>query len=306
MKKLFKLTLALIASLILFQPVTTQAQSTKEITVTTTFLVDIVKTLAGDEVDVELIIPAGGDPHLYTASPQDLGKITNAELVFFHGLHFEAQLADVLESLDYAYSVSAEFNPDDLIATSEDSEEYDPHYWFDHQLYRQSVDEVARVLTENYPDLEATIEENHQAYNLALDDLEVQVQELVEQLDPEQRILITPHDAFTYFARQHGFEVHAPQGISTESEVSNEAISRTVNYIVEKEVSAIFLDTTSNPQGLEKLAEGVEQSGWSVNLISGEDQELFSDSLAAEGHHGDNYIDMYIHNVELIVNNLAE
>lgn len=303
MKKLLNASLVSLLALS-FQATGISAQEEGTVTVTTTFLADIVEEIAGDTVSIETIVPAGGDPHLYTASASDLGKITEADAVLYHGLHFEAQMADVLEGLEQAFAVTENFNEDDLIYVSEDSDEVDPHYWFDHELYRQSVTEAEAILSEAFPEHKDLYNENTQAYLAELDELEAFVSEKVAELPEEDRILVTPHDAFTYFAREHDFTVYSPQGISTESEVSNEAIATTVDYIVQNEVPAIFLDTTSNPQAMEKLQEGVEEQGGSVRIVGGEGQELYSDSLAAKGQENDNYIDMYKHNVTLIVDNL--
>ena len=96
----------------------------------------------------------------------------------------------------------------------------------------------------------------------------------------------------------------APQGISTDSEVANSEIEKTANFIVEKKVKAIFAESTTNPQRMEKLREVVKSKGFDVTVVQGEDKELFSDSLAPQGSKGDTFIDMYKHNVDLIVDNL--
>lgn len=277
-----------------------------KITVTTTFLTDIVNRLAPDTFEVVSIVPAGGDPHIYTASAQDLMNITEADLILFHGLHFEAQMAEVLESLDHAYSVTSTFNPDDLITVSEGSNEVDPHYWFDIDLYKRSVEQAQAVIAEAFPEYAQIINQNTQDYLNELDELDQWIGSEINQLDVDDRILVTPHDAFAYFAKRYDFTVYAPQGISTESEVSNDAIIQTVNFIVENNVPAIFLDTTSNPQAMEKLQEGVKQKGHQVQVIGGKNAELYSDSLGAQGHANDNYIEMYRHNVSTIVNNLIQ
>lgn len=309
MKKFSKLILSILTvSLLLFPSGLRLANAQEElpkVTVTTTFLADIVERLAPDTFEVVSIVPAGGDPHIYTASASDLSHITEAELVLFHGLHFEAQMASVLETLPNSQAVTADFDESDLIYVSEDSQEVDPHYWFNLNLYKQSVETTKNILAETFPEKADLVNANSEAYLKELDELSEWVDQEIEKLPVEERILVTPHDAFTYFAQTHNFTVYAPQGISTESEVSNEAIVNTVNFIVENDVPAIFLDTTSNPQAMEKLREGVEQQNAQVSIIGGEGQELYSDSLAAVGQPNDNYIDMYRHNVSLIVDNLV-
>ena len=105
----------------------------KKVTVTTSFLYDMVNQLAGDMVDKELIIPAGEDPHLYVAKPEDLKKIAEADLLLFHGLHFEGKMQEVLEKKGYA--VASTFPEDKIGKMEEDGAVIvDPHFWFDIDL----------------------------------------------------------------------------------------------------------------------------------------------------------------------------
>ena len=110
--------------------------------------------------------------------------------------------------------------------------------------------------------------------------------------------------AFNYFSQRYGIEVVAPQGISTQSEASNADISAIASFIVENQVPAIFAESTTDPARMQRIQEAVNADGGEVTVVSGEGQELFSDSLASEGQEGDTYIDMFKHNVNLIVSNL--
>lgn len=306
--RLTRIALTLFSSflLILFSSTTGSAQSAApplKVTVTTSFLADMVQQITDGTVDVTLLIPAGSDPHTYSPQARDLAAILEADLIIYQGLRFEAQIAEILE--DYGHSVTRNFDPADLIKVSDNSEEVDPHYWFNLDLYQQSVREAQAILTEAAPELTEVFAANTEAYLKELDELRVWTSDQLDSLSVKARILVTPHDAFSYFAQQNGFVVYAPQGISTESEVSNEQLVKTVEFIVDHQVPAIFLDTTSNPQAMQKLQEGVNKQGAVVEMVSGENQELFSDSLAPQGQAYDTFIAMYRHNVSLIVNHLT-
>ncbi|MGO4927344.1 metal ABC transporter solute-binding protein, Zn/Mn family [Fundicoccus sp. Sow4_F4] len=285
-------------------PIKAQEESLLKVTVTTSFLEDIVRRIAEDTVDISLIIPAGGDPHLYNASARDLPKILEADLLLYHGLNFEAQMATALE--DYGFSVTDNFPKEQLIFVAEDSNEIDPHYWFNLDLYKQSVIAARDHLMNTFPEHADLYTRNTAEYISELDALGEWIDEQIALLAVDERILVTPHDAFEYFAQMNNFTVYAPQGISTEAEVSNEAIIQTVEFIIEHQIPAIFLDTTSNPQAMEKLQEGVSQLGGEVIVVGSEGNTLYSDSLAASGQANDNYIDMYKHNVSLIVKHLTK
>ncbi|UUX34490.1 metal ABC transporter solute-binding protein, Zn/Mn family [Fundicoccus culcitae] len=280
-----------------------RAEEKPTVTVSTSFIEDIVQKITDDSVNIELIIPRGSDPHLYSPLASDLDNILNADLILYQGLHLEAQMAEVLA--DYGYAVTQNFNPDDLISVN-DGSEVDPHYWFDLNLYKQSVEEITNLLIETYPNQSELYQNNSNQYLAELDELQLWVEDKLEELPVENRILVTPHDAYAYFARNYAFQVYAPQGISTESEVSNEQIIQTVDFVVNHQVPAIFLDTTSNPQAMTKLQEGIAQKGHEVKIVGGEGQELYSDSLAPSGQENDTFIKMYQHNVNLIVENLTK
>ena len=134
LKKIIASLLAVMSCCVLFacQSTTTQKKSSEKptVTVTTSFLYDMVYQLAGDDVKRELIIPAGEDPHLYVAKSSDLNKLKNADLVLYHGLHFEGKMVDALEQTGVA--VTKNFPKDKINTMEEDGKKIvDPHFWFD-------------------------------------------------------------------------------------------------------------------------------------------------------------------------------
>lgn len=281
-----------------------KSHNTKNIVVTTSFLYDIVEKIAGDTVNVELIIPAGEDPHLYIAKPEDLKKLQSADLVLYHGLHFEGKMVEVLDKL--GISVSKQFPKDKIGSMEEDGQVIiDPHFWFDISLYKMAVEETKKALSNLNPKDTDLYEKNTEKYLSELTQLDNYIIENIQKIPEGQRYLITPHDAFNYFSKSYGITVKAPQGVSTSSEVSNADIQETIDFIVEHKIKAVFAESTTDPARMEKLREGVVAKGFDVKIVKGHGNELFSDSLAPKGQEGDNYIDMYKHNVDLIVSNLS-
>ena len=222
----------------------------KNVVVTTSFLQDMVEQLAGDTVNVELIIPAGEDPHLYVAKPEDYTKLSSADLTLYHGLHFEGKMVDALEAGGVA--VSKDF-PKDRIGTMDEGGEIitDPHFWFDIDLYKMAVEAAATSLENLNPEYKDKYEENKAKYLDELTQLDKYVRENISSIPKESRYLITPHDAFNYFSRAYDIEVKAPQGDSTESEVANQDIQETIDFIVEHKIKAIFAESTTDPARME-------------------------------------------------------
>lgn len=288
------------------------AESTAEsgklkVTVTTTFLQDMTEQLAGDYTDIALVIPAGEDPHSYEAKPEDREKFKNAELVLYHGLHFEGHMTELLEAVN-GHAVTASFTQDDILSADSSmglaANAADPHFWFDVKLYEKACDEAAKALIEKIPAHEKEIRANLDAYRTKLEALDAEIRSTLAEIPEESRILVTPHDAFHYFSRRYGIEVKAPQGVSTDAELSTNDMAETADFIVAHKIKAIFAESTTDPARMKKLQESCAARGFAVEVVSGGNEELYSDSLAQKGEDGDTYITMVEHNVKLIAAHL--
>ncbi len=275
----------------------------KVVAATTTFVRDIVVNLAGDKVEVKLVIPAGEDPHTYEAKPEDMKTISSADLVLYHGLHFEGKMIEALQQL--GSELARDFKEEELGRMDQDGEIIiDPHFWFDLSLYKRAVLAAKEDLIKLLPEEKDYIENNAKNYLKELDELDKYVESKISEIPKESRYLITPHDAFSYFSRAYDIGVKAPQGVSTDSEVAIADMTETVDFIVENKIKAIFAESTTDPARMRKLQEEVRSKGFDVIVVEGEGNELYSDSLAPVGQDGDTFIDMYKHNVDLMNKNL--
>lgn len=275
----------------------------KTVTTTTSFLYDMVNILVGDKVEKQLVIPYGEDPHTYVATPEDLNKLKNADLVLYHGLHFEGKIVEALEK--YGVAVAKDFPTNEILTMDEEdgSKVQDPHFWFDLNLYKKALNAAKDQLVKLLPEDKDSIEKNYKDYLGKLDELDKYIKDKLAQIPSESRYLVTPHDAFQYFSRSYKIQVMAPQGVSTDSEVSNSEIEKTAEFIASHKIKAIFAESTTNPERMKKLQEVVKSKGFEVKVVSGEGKELYSDSLAPEGK-ANTFTEMYKHNIDLIVDNL--
>ncbi|WP_020006720.1 metal ABC transporter solute-binding protein, Zn/Mn family [Salinicoccus albus] len=279
------------------------SENDNNVAVSTTFLHDMVRVIDDgvDAFDTELIIPAGEDPHVYQPTSSDLETISESDILLYQGLNFEGRMADALSD---GTAVGENFEDEQL--ETEEGGETDPHFWFNIDMYKTAMTIVKNELSNAAPEHEEAFQTNLDDYFEALDELDQYVTDRIEEIPEESRILITPHDAFGYLSEANDLEVHAPQGISTESEVSNSVINETADIIIENNISAIFVETTTNPDQMRRLEEIVNSRGQEVEVVSGEDEALYSDSLGEAGEAGETYIGMYEHNIDTIVNHLAE
>jgi manganese/zinc/iron transport system substrate-binding protein len=266
---------------------------------TTSQIGDIVQQLIGDAVAHSTLIRTGLDPHTYKATQSDLQRFNDARLILYNGLNLEASLVRVLTQMPASIRVTTiadAFDSSELL-TSADGNEPDPHIWFDIALWRKAVAFVATVLQETDPSFASIIAQRLPAYDATLAALHDELVTQIAQIAPEQRVLVTAHDAFNYFGRSYGFEVLGIQGVSTASEAGIQNMSQLADVIVARNVPAIFVESTVSPRTIEALQAAVGARGGSVKLGG----ELYSDSLGDINTPAATYTGMMRHNVQTIV-----
>jgi manganese/zinc/iron transport system substrate-binding protein len=277
-----------------------------QVVATTTIVGDLVRTIGGEDVRVEALMGPGVDPHLYKASAGDVRRMSSAEAIFYSGLHLEGKMSDVLEGMNergVRTVAVAECIPEDrLISLEGYSGLHDPHVWFDVALWAQSVECVVAALTELNPAGADAYNENASRYLEELAQLDLWVRQRADELPPEQRVLVTAHDAFAYFGRAYGFEVRGLLGVSTASETGTSDVQRLAEFIVEREIPAVFVETSVPPRFVEALQEAVAARGFDVKIGG----SLFSDSLGSPGTPEGSYGGTVRANVDTIVDGLRD
>jgi manganese/zinc/iron transport system substrate-binding protein len=276
-----------------------------KVVATTNIVADLVRTVGGPRVEVEALMGPGIDPHLYKASAGDVRRMSSAEAIFYSGLHLEGKMSEVLERMGVrgARTVAvAECVPEeDLIESADFSGLHDPHVWFDVALWSQAADCVAETLGDIDPGNRAEYHGRAAASAEKLEALDGWVRERVEALAPEQRVLVTAHDAFGYFGRAYGFEVRGLLGVSTASEAGTSDIQELAEFIVERQIPAVFVETSVPPRYVQALQEAVRARGFWVEIGG----SLYSDSLGDKGTPTGTYDGTVRANVETIVTSLA-
>lgn len=270
---------------------------------TTTMLADLARVIGGDLVNAEALMGPGIDPHLYNASAGDVSKMTDADLVVYNGLHLEGKMGEIFENLkggEKAIVEIVEGIDESELVTDEATGAHDPHIWFDVELWNKMSVNLYNGLVELDPDNEAIYTENYNAYKEELNELDAYIITKIEEVAADKRILVTAHDAFSYFGKAYGFEVLGLQGISTTSEAGTADVTELATFIVDNQIKAIFVESSVPKKNVEALQEAVAAQGFDV-LIGG---ELYSDSLGTPGTEAETFIGTVTDNVNTIVNAL--
>ena len=273
------------------------------IVTTTGMLYDAVINIGGEHITAESIMGPGVDPHLYKATQGDLTKLNNADLIVYNGLFLEGKMSEILKKLGRQKPVIAasESLPKELLKSAIDYKDaYDPHIWFDITRWKYAVKAIHNALVKTDPEHEESYNMNANTYLDKLDSLNTFVNEKLSEIPPDQRILVTAHDAFVYFGDAYNIRVEALQGISTVADFGLKDIADLIDLIMENEIKAIFVETSVSSKSIDAVITGCQEKGHQV-VVGG---YLYSDAMGEPGTKEGTYIGMFESNVNTIVDAL--
>jgi manganese/zinc/iron transport system substrate-binding protein len=276
-------------------------------TVATTvgMVTDIVKQVAGEKGTVTGIVGEGVDPHLYKPTRSDVAALMGADVVFYSGLMLEGKMTDTLVRIARdgkpVFAVTELIDESYLLTPEGFQGHHDPHVWMDVSGWMKCVEAVAMSLSTYDPANAAYYQANAERYLSELGRLHDYAKRAIGSIPEKQRVLITAHDAFNYFGRAYGIEVKGIQGISTESEAGLQDLNRLVQEIVDKDIRAVFVETSVSDKNVRALTDGARARGKDVRIGG----SLYSDAMGGPGTYEGTYVGMIDHNVTTIARALG-
>ncbi len=292
--------LLLVTALSLLTMPTTQAQTPINVVTTVGMITDMVEQIGGDRVQVTGLMGAGVDPHLYRPTARNIQTLQNADIIFRNGGNLEGRMGNIFDRLNRripVYTLMDAMPSERLFAHPIYEGFFDPHVWFDVSLWSEGIDAVVDGLSALDPAGAAVYAANAAAYRGKLSALDAYIAEAAATIPEEQRVLITAHDAFSYFGARYGIEVRGLQGVSTEAEAGVQDVQNLVAFVVDRRVPAVFIETSVPQRTLQAVVEAARARGWEVRLGG----ELFSDAPGDSGTLEGTYIGMVLHNLIAIV-----
>ncbi|MCC7419476.1 MAG: zinc ABC transporter substrate-binding protein [Planctomycetaceae bacterium] len=266
---------------------------------------DIVREVVGERAEVIGLLGEGVDPHSYKPTREDVRQLSEADVVFYSGLSLEGRMGDAFARIGRTgkpvYAVTEDLPEEFLREPPEFAGHYDPHVWMDPSAWSRCVQFVVRSLAEYDAAHAAEYKSRGEAYCTRLKELDDYCRKSVASIPEGQRVLVTAHDAFGYFSRAYEIPVRSAQGISTDSEAGVDDVNRLVEFISERKLSAIFVESSVNPRNLQAVIAGVKKQGHDV-AIGG---ELYSDAMGPAGTYEGTYIGMIDHNATVITRALG-
>jgi manganese/zinc/iron transport system substrate-binding protein len=275
-------------------------------------IADLAAQIAGEDAEVMSLMQPGIDPHLYQPTRDDLAALLVADVVLYNGLKLEGRMTDALEQArtgDRVVVAVAETIPDarllrlDEPETAVDGSEklQDPHAWMSPQVWRETVPAIVDALSEADPDNAAAYAQRGDTLLDAIGSLHDEIVSELMDVPEDRRVLVTAHDAFGYFGRDYGFEVLGIQGISTQSEAGVRDIERLVDTLVQRQIPAVFVESTVNQRNINALIAGAAARGHEVRIGG----ELFSDAMGPADTPEGTYLGMLRHNARTIAEALG-
>ena len=267
-------------------------------------LSNIVEELVGDHYDVINLIGEGVDPHVYKHTAGDVKKLQSADLIFYNGLHLEGKMTDILSKMQSKGSpvfaaTEHVVKTSDLL--SDDQGAQDPHLWMDVSQWRKVTEYIFTTLQANDQTNALAYETNYNAFDQQLEQLDFYCQQTLQTIPPNKRYLVTAHDAFGYMELAYNLQVRGIQGISTASEAGLKDLEELITFLKQKEIPAVFIESSVNDKNIKALIEGAKAQGHHVKIGG----ELFSDAMGPKGSYEGTYIGMIDHNVTTITRALG-
>jgi manganese/zinc/iron transport system substrate-binding protein len=263
---------------------------------------EIVQRVGGEHVKAEGIMGPGVDPHLYTAVASDIDRLSNADIIFYNGLHLEGRMAELFVKMArtrpaFAITEGLQERDDKRLRTPPDFEGlHDPHVWHDPMMWADCVMDVAEMLADFDPKHADDYRKNAEAYRQEIQQLDQFCRDELAKIPKERRVLVTAHDAFGYFGAAYDIEVFGLKGISTEEEKDLAHQEEIQRMLIERRIPAVFVETAVAARTIESLVQPARAAGHDLKIGG----ELYADALGPADSDAATYAGMIRHNVRTI------
>ena len=288
---------------------------------TTTIVGDVVRQVGGDAINLTVLLPVGADPHGFDPAPADAAAIADADLVFVNGLGLEEFLEPLLASASDGTPVVAvsdgiqttalahdhgddadheridEANHEHADEVDQGDPGADPHVWTNPINVTIWAQNIARALSEVDPDHAEIYTSNALDYAAQLAELDVWVQDKIEAIPEDSRLLVTDHAIFSYFAQRYGIEQVGTilPGFSTLAEPSAKEVAQLEDAIRDLGVRAVFVGNTANPALAKRIADDT-----GIQIVT-----LYTGSLGDADGDAPTYLEYMRYNVTAIAEALT-
>lgn len=264
---------------------------------------DVAQKIGGERVHVTNLVGADGDSHAYQLTGADIKKIARAKLVLINGLGLEkGELIRAIQQNKVAYAEATSgitplkneedhhHHGHDHHDHDHDHGEFDPHVWHDPILMKKYAENISEALIKVDPDGKAYYQARLKDYTQELNRLDAYAREQFDAIPKSKRKVLTGHHSFNYMGKRYGITFLAPQGVSTEGDVSAKTVAAIIRQIKQQGIKAVFTENIKDGRMVQRIA---TETGVQVN------GKLYSDALS-KGKPADTYADLFRYNVKVM------
>jgi len=270
-----------------------------KVVTTTTIIYDLAKHICDDRIQVVGLIKPGDDPHVYEPVPMDSVHIENADVILFNGFDLESNLMPLIRQAGAharQYAVGEAVSP--LPSSEVGQSTPDPHVWNDAKNAIAMVEAIARAFCEVDEANAAFYSKRASVLNRDLRELDAWIVKSIQSIPAAQRLLVTTHDAFQYYAKAYGLTIPGTLiGINTEEQPSAKVMFSLIEEIRRVKPPAVFFEKTVSSVLIKAVAEDAQ-----VKLC---EESLYSDSIGPIGSGAETYSKMMAYNTRVIVRALG-
>lgn len=272
--------------------------SAKTVNVVTSFSIlgDMVQQVGGEHVSVKTLVGPDGDPHTFEPSPQDSAAIANADIVVVNGLGLEGWLDRLIKASGFKGKIVVASEGVKTHTMDEDGETVvDPHAWNSAANGAQYAQNIVKGLISADPEDKEALRKSGEDYIAQLKALDDWAKKRFSGIPEAKRIVLTSHDAFSYFSCAYNVRFLAVQGLSSESEASAKDVAGLIEQIKADHVTTWFMENQLDPRLVKQIASatGANPGG-----------ELYPEALSPKGGSADTYTKAFRHNVDVIADSM--
>ena len=305
-----------LAAFTLSFPMASWAEEPIPVVATFSILGDMVERIGGEHIALTTLVGPDGDAHVYQPTPKAARSVAESDVLFLNGLDFEGWLERLAEAASFDGAMVVATNGVVPIAFDDhddhddekhdehddhddhDDEKHDDHAGHNHGAFDphawQSLENaviyannIAAGLAQADPENAGDYYANRAAFVAEVEMLSADIEAMMKSLPADKRTVVTQHDAFGYFAATYDLTFVAPQGLSTESEVSAGDVAALITQIREESISAVFIESITDNRMMKQIA---NETGATIGGT------LYSDALSAQSGPASTYLDMMRHN----------
>lgn len=314
-------------------PLASWAEEPLPVVATFSILGDMVERIGGEHIALTTLVGPDGDAHVYQPTPKVARSVAEADVLFLNGLEFEGWLERLAEAASFGGAmvvatkgvVPIAFDDHDDHDEHDDHDDhekhddhddhdehdehddhddhaghdhgaFDPHAWQSLENAVIYANNIAAGLAQADPENAGDYYANRAAFITEVETLRADIGAMMKSLPADKRTVVTPHDAFGYFAATYDLTFVAPQGMSTDSEVSAADVAALITQIREESISAVFIESITDNRMMQQIA---NETGATIGGT------LYSDALSAQSGPASTYLDMMRHNATTLFDALG-